>query len=124
MYLLPAMHPAYCTTEPGTTGGILRLYVDGTVRAQTQPTNIASYGANSAIGVFRRAGSPANLAQYASSSSNWVGRIDDLAFWHRPLSAQELTELAASPVELQPAEAFPPPPLRESLAEEAPAGSH
>lgn len=118
LYLLPTMHPGCCTTEPGTT--ILRLYVDGTVRAQTQPTNIASYGADSAIGVFRRAGSPANLAQYASSTSNWVGRIDDLAFWHRPLSAQELSELVASPVELQPAEAFPPPPSRESLAEEAP----
>lgn len=54
------------------TNGTLSLYVNGTLRGSSQPGFTSFSHDDTAVSIFRRAGSPNNLAQYASNDA-WTG---------------------------------------------------
>jgi hypothetical protein len=86
----------------------LTLYVNGTtlpssITVVTLTDDLFLHGDYQPIGIGNRPGTSSNLLQYATGTSHFEGFIDDVAFWNRALTQEEISDLFQRSTSLMPA---------------------
>ena len=84
-----AWHHVVATKGPGEDASDLRLYVD----AVLQPVTVFANTFVSGGGTTFNSAAPFCLGSVDGNNSNWIGRLDEMAFYSRELTSSEVVQI-------------------------------